>query len=173
MEPKLLAKTLANGLIPYIPDLTHLDQTGFMPGRAAQHIIRQISNATVLASCLEWLAAVLLADVDKVFNSVRWDYLFALLRRLNLVPRFFSYVWLLYNDLKAAVRIAGHISDSFPIQHRRHACGAISQLLFALVVKPFGHLGRSDCPGVRGWSISPSCDPKEKREIENTDKRIR
>lgn len=37
-------------------------------------------------------AALLLADIDKVFDSLSWVYSFQLLEAINLEPRFLAYM---------------------------------------------------------------------------------
>lgn len=91
-EPKLLGKVLADRLRSCIDELIHPDQSGFMPHRTTRHNIRRVHNAMAAAPTLGRPAALLLADIDKVFDSLSWVYSFQLLEAINLEPRFLAYM---------------------------------------------------------------------------------
>lgn len=59
--------------------------------------------------------ALLLADMDRAFDSLSWSYLFALLDRLNLDPRFLSSLKLLYTNITSSVHVAGSGSSTFSV----------------------------------------------------------
>lgn len=158
-EPKLLGKVLADRLRTHILDLIHPDQCGFMPQRATLHNIRRLHNAITEAHRLERPAAVLLADIDKAFDSVGWTYLFKLLEAVNLGPRFIAYIKLLYTDITAAVRVAGHSSAPFPIRRGTRQGCPLSPLLFALAIEPLAAWVRADAM-FRGLVWSPELTDK-------------
>lgn len=144
VEAKILAKVLANRLRPHISLLVHPDQAGFMPQRATRHNIRRAHVAVAVAERLGVHAALLLADMDRAFESLSWEYLFALLRRLNMGPRFLSYITLLYTDITASVRVAGATSPVFSIgRGTRQGC-PLSPYLFALAMEPLAAWVRMD-----------------------------
>lgn len=144
VEAMILAKALANRLRPHISLLVHPDQAGFMPQRATRHNIRRAHVAVAVAERLGVHAALLLADMDRAFDSLSWEYLFALLRRLNIGPRFLSYITLLYTNITASVRVAGATSPVFSIgRGTRQGC-PLSPYLFALAMEPLAAWVRMD-----------------------------
>lgn len=154
-EPKLLGKFLADRPRGFITELIHPDQSGFMPERATQHNIRRVHNAIATAPILGRHAALLLADIDKAFDSLSWVYLFQVLEAINLGPRFMAYIQLLYTDLTASVCIAGHLSSPFSIQRGTRQGCPLSHLLFALAIEPLAAwVGRD--PVLRGFDWSRS-----------------
>lgn len=153
VEAKILAKALANRLLPHISALVHLDQAGFMPQRATRHNIRRAHVAVAALRRAQVPGALLLADMDRAFDSLSWEYLFALLRRLNLGPRFLSYLKLLYTDVTASVRVAGVSSSRFAIQRGTRQGCPLSPYLFALAMEPLAAWVRIDAQ-VRGFEWS-------------------
>lgn len=144
VEAKILAKALANRLLPHITTLVHPDQSGFMPQRATRHNIRRAHVVVAAIQQLGHPAALLLADMDRAFDSLSWVYFFALLHRLNLGPRFLSYVTLLYTDLTASVRVAGAVSSVFPVRRGTRQGCPLSPYLFALAMEPLAAWVRVD-----------------------------
>lgn len=157
LEAKLLAKVLVNRLLPYITDLVHAAQAGFMPRHATHHNIRCAHNAIAATDRLGAPAALLLEDIDKAFDSVGWVYLFAFLRRLNFGLRFLTYISLLYTDLTAVVRVAGSVSSQFLIYRGTRQGCPLSPYLFALAMDPLAAWVRMDAQ-LQGceWSLAVS-----------------
>ena len=88
-------------------------------------------------------AMILSIDMEKAFDSLRWDYLFATMRQLGLGQRFVKWTSLLYDASSARVRMGRTISPEYSI-HRgtRQGC-LLSPLLFALAIEPFAEACRS------------------------------
>lgn len=59
--------------------------------------------------------AILSLVATKAFDSVEWNFLWAVLLRLGFDPQFLSWVHLLYSGMMARIRTGGLLSSSFEL----------------------------------------------------------
>lgn len=88
-------------------------------------------------------AALLLADMDCSLDSLSWEYLFTLLRRLNIGPRFLSYLTLLYPDITPRCGSRVLHRQYSPLARAPDGC-PLSPYLFALAMEPLAAWVRMD-----------------------------
>lgn len=121
-ETKVLAKILANRLSPVIKSLIHPDQSGFMPHRSTRLNLRRLYGVMHVASKHpEVPAAVVSLDAHMAFDSIEWDYLFAVLEKLGFGTVFQMWVKLLYTEPLARVAVNGTMSRQFVLRRGRGA----------------------------------------------------
>lgn len=138
VDIKLPAKVLANRLSTVVAKIVHDDQTGFMPNKSTAINLRRLCLNLQLSSGDTGSRAILSLDAAKAFDSVEWNFLWAVLSKLGIGPKFFSWVRFLYSAPVARIQINGLLSEPFAL-HRgtRQGC-PLSPLLFALGVShPF------------------------------------
>ncbi|KAJ1136101.1 hypothetical protein NDU88_002519 [Pleurodeles waltl] len=136
LDCKILGKILANRLAPYMHILVHEDQNGFIPKRSTFLNIRRLLSVMgdSLPTALE--EAVISLDIEKAFDTLEWDFLFATMQLLGLGPKFINWVRILYTAPQARVKTGGVVSDAFSIcRGTRQGC-PLSPLLFALAMEP-------------------------------------
>ena len=88
-------------------------------------------------------AMILSIDMEKAFDSLRWDYLFATMKQLGLGQKFIKWTSLLYNTSSARVRTGRTISPEYCIKRGTRQGCPLSPLLFALAIEPFAEACRS------------------------------
>ncbi|KAJ1170993.1 hypothetical protein NDU88_002864 [Pleurodeles waltl] len=142
---KILSKILANRLLPLVPTLVHVDQNGFVPNRSTSLNLRRLFAVLNMPSDTKPTAGVLLAvDFEKAFDSIRWDYLKAVMLRMGMGEDWVKWVDLLYTSPLARVTTGKTVSGTYPV-HRgtRQGC-PLSPLLFALAIEPLASQMRQE-----------------------------
>ena len=78
---KILSEVINNRLYPLLTKLIRDDQIGFIIGRNVGDNIRLMFNVIDYANNKDFSEVVLSVDIYKAFDSLRWLFIFALLRR--------------------------------------------------------------------------------------------
>ena len=135
-DTKILAKVLARRLEEALPAVISQDQTGFIKNRFSFFNIRRLLNVLYGPSTPGVSEVVLSLDAEKAFDRVEWNYLFSVLKRIGLGPKFISWIRILYKCPMAAVRTNNNLSTYFEL-HRgtRQGC-PMSPLVFAIAMEP-------------------------------------
>ncbi|KAJ1128267.1 hypothetical protein NDU88_006646 [Pleurodeles waltl] len=135
IDNKILAKMIAARLQPLMTRLVLPDQSGFIPGRSTAHNLRTFFAVAGSVSADEVAAAVFL-DATKAFDSLLWQYLFALLERVGMSRRFVNWIRLLYSQPVARLRMNGCVSEPFAVARGTWQACPLSPLLFAIAMEP-------------------------------------
>ncbi len=127
---------MALWLEPYIDNLIHYDQTGFLKGRLASDNIRRLLHIIDHAQTTNANSAIFSLDALKAFDRLEWDYLWSVLERFGFGPKFLNIIRLLYKGPFASVTTGFCQSQPFPLQRGcRQGC-PLSPILFALSLEP-------------------------------------
>lgn len=136
---RLFTAILARRLEKILPEIIHLDQTGFIKQRQTQDNIRRTLHVMqhVIKNKIE--TVVVGIDAEKAFDSVGWDFLYKVLERFNFHKTFIKVIKALYNKPTARIRINGSLSKFFTLERGcRQGCSA-SPLLFAIFLEPLSN----------------------------------
>lgn len=147
VDVKIVTKILANKLNSVILTLVHGDQTDFMPGKGTDINIRHLYTHISLAATEESQGVVAFLDAEKAFDSVEWEFLWRVLERFNIGPKYIhtyiSWIKLLYQRPTARVRTNGLLSSSFSLgRGTRQGC-SLSPGLVAIAIEPLAILLRA------------------------------
>lgn len=144
IDYRLFASILAKRMEDIVPDLIDPDQTGFVKHRQTQdnvrralHLINQMRN-----SDRESIAISL--DAEKAFDSVRWKYLYLVLKRFGFNDQVIGCLNSLYCSPTARIKINGSLSNTILLERGcRQGC-PLSPTLFALFIEPLAQAIRED-----------------------------
>ncbi len=103
-DVKILVKALILRFKPYIDNLIQYDQTGFLKGRLATDNIRRLLHIIDHAQTTN---AIFSLDALKAFDRLEWDYLWSVLDRFGLGPKFINIIRLLYKCPSASLITRG------------------------------------------------------------------
>jgi hypothetical protein len=135
LDYKLLAKTLANRMVDFLPILIDDDQTGYIKGRFIGCNIRLIEDMIFYTESNNISGILLTIDFEKAFDSINWRFLDESLKAFNFGPLFRGFIKTLYTDISSTVLNNGKISDWFhPKRGVTQGC-PISPYLFILTVE--------------------------------------
>ncbi|MCO5570618.1 hypothetical protein L7F22_024343 [Adiantum nelumboides] len=110
---KILARMITSRLRPFLPDLIHSSQTGFVQDRSI------LDNVVTFYEAVEWArqtgqpTAVMLLNFEKAYDRVDWGLLEGTLHRMGFPHAWIRGISALYRSASAAVTISGHVGRTF------------------------------------------------------------
>ena len=110
LDVKILTKALAIRLKSVLHDLVHMDQQAFVQGRYIRNSVLDLYAMAAMAIDEEDNFIALSLDIEKAFDSVRWDFLAELLARMGFPPEYIRWVDLLQVGKELRVFNNGHLS---------------------------------------------------------------
>lgn len=113
---KIASGSIANRMKPYLPNLIHSDQTGFITGRFIGENTRMVYDLMQYADENNVPGLLLLIDFEKAFDSLSWSFMTKVLQMFNFGPSFINWVKVFHKNSKSAVSQSGHLSSFFSIR---------------------------------------------------------
>ena len=136
---KIFTKTLAKRIQPFIPDIIHSDQTGFVKNRYMAVNIRTVQDTIKYLNIKGLLGILMSIDFEKAFDSIRWDFIIEALKTFNFGENFITWVRLIYTDIKACVINNGFTSEWFGLSKGTRQGCCLSPFLFIVAVELLAH----------------------------------
>ena len=135
VDYKILARIIAMRSEPFLPNLIHPDQTGFIKGRYIGKNIRLLNDLMSYAESNKLSGIFLFVDFEKAFDSLEWDFMHRTLKAFNFEPVIRKWVSILYNDVESGVMNGGYMTNYFKTSRGvRQGC-PLSPFLFILSVE--------------------------------------
>ena len=152
VDYKILAKTIAKRIEPFLPKPIHSDQTGFVKDRYIGQNIRLLSDLMEYTDFKKISGILLFSDLEKAFDSVEWKFIMNSLELFNFGPSIRKGFSILYDNVETAVMNAGYMTNYFQVSRGvRQGC-PLSPLLFILSVELLASKIRRE-PNCRGVSL--------------------
>lgn len=131
-----------------LPKIINPDQAGFVKSRHGTDNVRCALNIIHHLNTYKNPAFIISLDAEKAFDP----FLFAVLEKFDLGPKFINLVKALYFDPVAAINTNGLMSEGFPVRRGcRQGC-PLSPLLFTLFTEPLAEAIRIN-PDIHGITV--------------------
>ncbi|MCO5614063.1 hypothetical protein L7F22_068344 [Adiantum nelumboides] len=147
---KILARMITSRLRPFLPDLIHSSQTGFVQDRSI------LDNVVTFYEAVEWVrqtgqpTAIMLLDFEKAYDRVDWGFLEGTLHRMGFPDAWIQGIFALYRSSSAAVTIGGHVGRTFALSRLvRQGC-PLAPYLFLFFAETMASYLRGRTPQFRG-----------------------
>lgn len=133
---KILAKAVALRINPYLRKYIHASQSGFIGGRSILDNILTVQLGIEYAQCSKQDLIMLQLDFAKAFDTVRWDFIKAIMLKMGFGPKISHIIFLLAQNAQSVINLNGRLTDPISISRSvRQGC-PLSPLLFAIATHP-------------------------------------
>ena len=110
------------------------NQAGFRSGRSCAQQIQILRRIMEGFQDYQLPLTVTFIDFKKVFDSINWKAMFAVLRHYGIPEPLVNAIGALYNNSKSAVVVDGNISDSFEVSTGVLQGDVLAPFLFIILV---------------------------------------
>ena len=139
---KVLMVCLASRLGNVLPEVVGEEQCGFVRGRSIFDPILTMKSV-IRRKKRSNSGMALLLDMEKAYDRVNFDYLFACLTSFGFPPSWIALLQSIYGVGSSRLLLNGHQSAEIPIGRGvRQGC-PLSPLLFSIAIEPLANLVRS------------------------------
>ena len=144
VDYKILAKLLAIRLNTVIDSLVDKDQKGFIRGRSAAQLLREIDDIIENNMNAKTTGILLSIDYRKAFDSISTKFLGNVFGHFGFGNYFQRWIRIILKGRINCVKNGGHISEDFEMQRGiRQGC-PVSPMIFVLAVEIMANYIRSD-----------------------------
>ena len=153
VDYKLFTKVLADRTKVVLPTIVHTDQNGFIKNRFLGNSVLDVYSLMALADQMGNNDMVLLSlDIEKAFDSVRWDFLRTVLWSFGFPDEYLSWIELTHQNAFVQIANNGHLSHDVKIgQGLAQGCG-LSPFLFIIAIEGLANTIRQD-PQIPGIAV--------------------
>ena len=144
VDYKILAKTITNRLKKVMPNLISEEQTCGVPGRNIHDNLLLLRDSIDYINWNNMEAAILSIDQEKAFDRIDWDYMFSVLGKMGIPPKFVDWIKLLYSNPVSCVNFNNFIGIPFEISRGIGQGCPLSPLLYAICAEGLGSLFRNN-----------------------------
>ena len=132
---KIIEKLVANRIVPWLNDIIHEDQRGFVPGRRAAVNIRKIFDIVHEVDNSGSPCVILQADLVKAFDRVEHQAIRGTLEFFGFAEYIIKWIEILYDGFKVRVQNNGHLSETINVNRSVHQGGCCSAAIFVCVAE--------------------------------------
>lgn len=103
VDAKIASKVIAERLKRIVPDLTHDNQSGYIPGRDICDNILSVIDLMKYIKDKSGPCILYFIDFEKAFYCLEWNFLNKCKERFNFGPDFIKWVNLCYKNIQRCV----------------------------------------------------------------------
>ncbi|KAG7564362.1 Reverse transcriptase domain [Arabidopsis suecica] len=141
---KVISKLLAGRLQTLLPCFISNSQSAFLPGRLlAENVLLASELVNGYGRKNIGPSGMLKVDLRKAFDSVKWEFILAILRALHFPDRFTAWISQCISTPQFSVSVNGQTSGYFKSSRGLRQGDPISPYLFVLAMEVFSRLMRS------------------------------
>src|SRR5260370_39670922 len=123
--------------------LIHKCQATFVKKHSIHDQINLVTHMTELCEITGQNGAIITLDQEKAYDKIRHDYLWRVLKEMNIPKKLIDTIRSLYTNAETAVILNGETSKKFPVTRGVRQGDPLSCLLFNFAIEPMSHLLRN------------------------------
>ena len=158
-DHKILAKTLANRLKPFLSKLIDETQTGYIEGRFIGLNLRRLIDLLYMVEKENLDAMLISVDFYKAFDTIEFSAVIGALKYFNIGDYFIRMIETLYNGFITKIMHNGEFSKYMTPTRGIHQGCAVSGYLFVLAVEILSHQIKNNAK-IKGIPI-PNTEDRE------------
>lgn len=127
---KIVVKLLANRLKKVMPKIIDARQSAFISGRHLLHSVLIANEVVEEARRCHKLCLVFKVDYERAYDSVSWDFLAYMMRRLGFCPKWICWIEGCLSSASVSVLVNGSPTNEFISQRGLRQGDPLAPLLF-------------------------------------------
>ena len=145
-----------NRIYGLLPKLVNYNQSGFIRGRNIGDNIRLMFDIIDYVNRKKEPGAVLSIDLCKAFDSLKWSFIFEMLKLCGFGSKIINWIKILYKKPKCRVINNNYLSQFFDIKKEVRQGDPLSPIIFVLCIEYSAAMLRQS-KDYQGFEIEHHC----------------